>query len=540
MPEGMETPVSVVLVEDDPALANALTHALRAWSFEVTPARSGEEALGLLDGADVLITDVRLRGGMDGLGLLQEAKRRQPEVEVIVITGHAAMDTAVQCVRAGAFDLLLKPFETVELISSVNRALERQRLHTTAAIFESSRQLFLLNEPGDVAKTLAPWAGRALCADLGAVLVPDGASGLELISAYHRAGDGLAGPLLELARRIGLETQARILDASAARADERLTGIPGLETLGSILLFPMRSAGRVTAVLALQRLPGGPIFRPRDLLRASVLGTQALVALESYQLSRRYAAMERLAAMGEMAAGVAHEINNPMAFVRSNLKFVEDCLLELLGTVALLNEGRPADALNAWDAAGGPGLFSEVQFAVEEAVEGADRISALVRDMRQVSRRDPVAPHHTLLVEAMDSALRLAGGEIKTCRVSVEIPPSLAVDADPGRLSQAFLNVLVNAAQSMEGLPDAELRVQARLEAPFVYVDVIDQGGGVPPELQSRIFEPFFTTKRPGKGTGLGLPISRQTLHAHGGDLTFVSRPGDGTTFTFRLPVLAD
>lgn len=382
-----ESGVSIVLAEDDQALAYALKHLLQHAGFEVEVTATAEAALERLAAARVLITDVRLAGELDGLGLLQAAKVRRPDLEVIVVTGHVSVEVAVGCVRAGAFDLLLKPFPDGELLSSVNRALERQRLLT------------------------------------------------------------------------GAEVSAK-----------------------------------------------------------------------------RMAEMERLAAMGEMAAGVAHEINNPMAFVRSNLKFVEDCLLELLGTVALLNEGKPAEALNAWDAAGGSGLFAEVQYAIEEAVQGADRISALVRDMRQVSRRDDSPRERTPLHELVESAVRLGGGELRACHVSSDLPRGVEVEVDRGRMTQALVNVLLNAAQAMAQSATRTLTLRARAEGSWIYLDVADTGPGIAGEVQARIFEPFFSTKRPGRGTGLGLSIARQTVTAHGGELTFLSRPGLGTTFTFRLP----
>lgn len=237
------------------------------------------------------------------------------------------------------------------------------------------------------------------------------------------------------------------------------------------------------------------------------------------ELHNRLAFAERLASVGTLAAGVAHEINNPLAYVVANLGFLAE-------QFAREDLGRSApDALRQ---------------ALVEAREGVQRVQSIVRDLKTFSRTDdaPLAPVDVQRV--LTSALTLANNELRhRAQVVTEFRAIPPVDANESRLGQVFLNLLVNAAQS---LPEGEaehhtVRVVTSTSAlGCAQIDIHDTGAGIHPDLISRVFDPFFTTKPAGVGTGLGLPICHGIVTAFGGNIEIDSVPGKGTRVRVVLP----
>ncbi|AGC41556.1 sensory box histidine kinase/response regulator [Myxococcus stipitatus DSM 14675] len=255
---------------------------------------------------------------------------------------------------------------------------------------------------------------------------------------------------------------------------------------------------------------------------------------EQRQLQARLTLADRLASVGTLAAGIAHEINNPLAFVLSNLSFLSDEFRRHLppgeGAAALQARLRGEPDLGEWDD------------VLHEACEGAERVRQIVRQLKTFSRPDEerVSPLdvHTVL----ESVAMMAANEIRhraqLRREYGDIPP---VMANEGKLSQVFLNLVVNAAQAIpEGSAHRhEIRLATRRDGRSrVVVEVQDTGVGIPREVIDRIFDPFFTTKPVGVGTGLGLSICHSIIHGLGGEITVDSELGKGTTFRVALPTM--
>jgi len=228
---------------------------------------------------------------------------------------------------------------------------------------------------------------------------------------------------------------------------------------------------------------------------------------------------DRLTALGVLSAGVAHEINNPLAYVLLNLEYLKRELPK---------------------AAADPARIEGLMVRVQDACHGADRVASIVRDLRTFARGEETARQPVSLEAAIEAAVNIAYPEIRL-RATLErryqtVP---AVDGNAGRLEQVFLNLLLNAAQAFAA--DSEptenlIRVSLRTDGGQVVAEVLDNGPGIPPELLGRIFDPFFTTKPVGVGTGLGLPICRGIVQTHGGEITIDSKPDAGAIFTVRLP----
>jgi signal transduction histidine kinase len=234
---------------------------------------------------------------------------------------------------------------------------------------------------------------------------------------------------------------------------------------------------------------------------------------------RQRAQTEKLATVGRLAASVMHEINNPLAFVRSNLEFLRGEVLEQ----QLPEETR-----------------REMEEVFDETRTGVERIRQIVSDLKGFSRMDDEEPGECSLSDVVTDAARLAGLRLKNvAKLKVEIPAQLPeVYATRRRLAQVILNLLVNAGDALEEarVQGGEVRVTGLVEQGRVVLRVEDNGPGFPPEVLPRLFEAFFTTKDLEKGTGLGLAISREMVERFGGTLRAENRPEGGARLCLELP----
>lgn len=266
---------------------------------------------------------------------------------------------------------------------------------------------------------------------------------------------------------------------------------------------------------------------------------------ELQQTQSQIMQQEKMASIGQLAAGVAHEINNPMGFISSNLsslgKYMEKisvfntALLEAVestgdrDTLDKLNDLRKKMKIDF--------ILGDISGLLAESHDGAERVRRIVQDLKSFSHVDDVQCKPFSINECLISTLNMARNEIKyIADVEQEYDPDLPLlNCYPQQLNQVFMNILVNAAHAMEG--HGVITIKTMREADEVVVRISDTGKGIPPENLSRIFEPFFTTKEVGKGTGLGLSISYDIVKKHGGVITVESEVGIGTTFVIRLPL---
>jgi two-component system, cell cycle sensor histidine kinase and response regulator CckA len=262
-------------------------------------------------------------------------------------------------------------------------------------------------------------------------------------------------------------------------------------------------------------------------------GTLGMVrdVTEQKKLQEQLMVSDRMASVGTLAAGVAHEINNPLSAVLANLEIMDESLDQMLASDPATSVQRRTDA---W-------LLDEVKAPLADAREAADRVRFIVRDLKIFSR-SPKEEVKTVVdvQETMESALRMAWNEIRhRARLVKRYSPVPGVDANQARLGQVFLNLVVNAAQALEDgrAEQNEICVGTALEGDRVVIEVCDTGAGIPPEVVGRIFDPFFTTKEVGVGTGLGLAICMRIVTDMGGELTVTSEVGKGTRFRIALPV---
>jgi signal transduction histidine kinase len=269
-----------------------------------------------------------------------------------------------------------------------------------------------------------------------------------------------------------------------------------------------------------------------------------LVASEHRELQARLAQADRLTSLGTLAAGVAHEINNPLAYVLLNLGYVSDELPKLLakkdGTPSGLQDapsipGCGPRPVETWD-----DRVRELWLALDHARNGAERIRDIVRSLKTFSRPENETLAPLDVAQVLDATLAMVANEIRhRARLVKDYAQTSEVIANEARLGQVFLNLLLNAVQALpEGQPETnEIRVVLRAPASNrVIVEIHDNGVGIAPQVRGRIFEPFFTTKPIGIGTGLGLSICHGILTSLGGTLSVESEVGRGSVFRVDLP----
>jgi signal transduction histidine kinase len=337
------------------------------------------------------------------------------------------------------------------------------------------------------------------------------------LSTVHWPGEGLPGRALasglpqcivDLARAEGLSDRASVAEEAGLR---------------SAFAIPVPVHGEVRAVL--EFAASEPVARSERLMDVFAhIGRQLGRVAERSVLQDRLRQSQKLEAVGQLAAGLAHEINNPMSYVRSNLHVLRQEWESLRPKVEAGVEGAE---------------FEDFQALIDESLEGVDRTIAIVKDVREFSHFGGGAGpgvETVDLAELVDGAIRVAaarsGPDVDFERA---YGPSPRVVCHANQLRQVLVNLIVNAVQAVG--QSGRIRLVTGHEGPEAYVRVEDDGPGMSEETRERLFDPFFTTKPVGEGTGLGLYVSYEIVKSHGGNIVVHAEPGVGSSFEVRLPV---
>ena len=263
---------------------------------------------------------------------------------------------------------------------------------------------------------------------------------------------------------------------------------------------------------------------------------------------------EKMASLGQMVAGIAHEINTPLGYVRNNVEMMNSvfgqlgkALADYEGLMELMTADAPDEqAVNAQiervistrtELGGGTTLLDDTAALLKDTVFGVDQIKDLVVNLRNFSRLDQARVAEVSLNDCLDQTLMIARNVTKD-KVEIikrygSLPP---IRCSPSQINQVLLNIISNAAQAIEH-DHGRLLLKTETVPGWALISIQDNGKGIPPENLKKIFDPFFTTKSIGHGTGLGLSISFQIIQAHGGEIKVVSEVGRGTKFVIRIPL---
>ncbi|HEU4578415.1 MAG TPA: response regulator [Polyangiaceae bacterium] len=502
---------AVMVVEDEQLIAKDIADTLTKLGYDVTGTVSSAEAC--VESAetqrpDLVLMDIHLQGELDGIEAARLLRERF-DIPVVFLSAYADEGTVARAKLSAPLGYLLKPFRKSELRSAVEVGLFRHQME---------RQL----------RERERWFSTTLRAIGDAVVAVD-ATGQ--ISFMNRAAEKLIGRTESGAKGKPLQAVFRLLNEKTREPvpDPIQEALAGRE----VVRLPAN-----TSLLAGEReLPVEDSVAPIVDERGERLGAVIVMRdmTEDRRARQQIAAADRLASLGTVAAGIAHEINNPLTYILGNVSFLSE-ELERVGRMVqpLLPSHRQEDVAVALGRLGA--LISEVE-------EGASRVSRIVADLGLFGRREQEEREGDAIA-ALDWALRVSHTALsRVARVRRNLEPIPKVRGDEGRLGQVFLNMLLNAAHAMQdGDPSAnELSVSAALEPRAdgpaqVRITIKDTGSGMTADVLDRIFDPFFTTKPVGTGTGLGLSVCHGVVEELGGTIRVSSEPGRGSTFVVRLP----
>jgi signal transduction histidine kinase len=334
------------------------------------------------------------------------------------------------------------------------------------------------------------------------------------------------------------------------RPVQLLLGALEVSTLRLPCTADIGEAGR----LALGR-PGDAIYEPVVVLypdeQARILDIHVLLLAQAQLLRTVQVALvqsEKLASLGQLAAGVAHEVNNPLAYVINNVSILRrdvTGVLDILGTyrrgaaaLARVEPDLAAEADQKAEEQDLPYVLGNLAKVFDKTLDGLYRVRDIVKNLRDFARLEQSEIEEVDLNACLLSALELVKHEVKhrCIRVENRLQKLPMVSCHSRKINQVFLNLLMNAVQSCADQGGA-ITLRSRQEGEVVAIEIEDNGAGIKPEHLPRIFDPFFTTKPVGQGTGLGLSVSYGIVRDHGGSISVTSEPGVGSTFCVRLPV---
>ena len=544
----------VLVIDDKKDAVQLITESvLRPHGYSYTVVNNGQEGfrLALEKEPDLIITDLRTPR-MSGLEILETLQAEGRDIPVILMALHSSEETAVQAFRLGAKDYVIKPFKAEEMLKAIDRALAEKRLMSKEMedvdqqLRRRVKELNILYGIGksvtsllDLEKVLNRIVEAAVFvtgAEEGSLLLVDKDTGELYLRAARNLGEKFArGFRLKVEHSIAgqvIKTGKPVLESTQ---DEETLKVKTGYLVRSLVNVPLKAKDEVIGVLAVNNKVASNPFTDNDVHLLSALADYATIAIVNAQLyeeTKRWSEelerkveertqelraaqeqllqSEKLASIGQLAAGVAHEINNPMGVI---LGFAQGILKTLPEDDSLRN---PLTAME------------------KESL----RCKRIVQNLLDFARHSEPAPHLTNINELIDASCDLV--EHQTSLQNVKLvkgydPAWPSIMADHNQLQQVFINIMLNAYQAM---PDGgTLHVTTRTMGSELQVIFADTGTGIPPENLQNIFDPFFTTKEVGEGTGLGLSVSYGIVKAHGGDIEVESQVGKGTTFVIKLPL---
>lgn len=548
---------TILAIDDEAVIRLALTACLEDRGFRALEAPDGRQGLAIIrrERPDLVLVDLRMPD-MDGLAVLAAMKAEWPCIPVIVVSGAGVLDEAMEAVRLGAWDFVSKPVAELSLLGHViDKALEKARLlrenrlhqlHLEQAVQARTRELSEARERLDqqnlfLNTLLESLPNPIFYKDtrgrfLGCNPSMAGMLGLTLPEIIGRtSGELFPAPLAESMER----ADAELLRSLEPQSFEFELAVPDGQVILDGSAIPDGPGGTVRHFRA-----DKAVFKNRDGAVAGIVGVYADITARKRaekQAQEREAQLlqaDKMISLGIMASGVAHEINNPNNFIGINAPLLKDAWESVLEALDDHFQGDEEAMVGNLPYSR---LRQHVPNLTRGIIVGSDRIKTIVRDMKDfLSQKASGMENRVDIGVVLQTSLSMLSNVLakRTAHLRVVQGQDLPlVFGNPHRLEQVLINLLINAA---EALPDRAkaIVVETAFDAGrgLVLVRVRDEGCGIAPQHLPMIFDPFFTTKRESGGTGLGLGISRNIARAHGGDLSFTSRPGQGTTATLELP----
>lgn len=556
----------MVLIVDDTPMQVQMVHAAIAGNFglSVLTAGSGEEAMSLLaehEGeVDIVITDV-IMPGMSGMELMDKIYELQPDTPIILMTAYSNVDILIAAIKKKAFDLILKPIDQSILVQTIEKALKHKQLLDLEKNYLFTLQKSIEEKTNALqTKMFELEQSRAAQVAEHDELKKLFAKVTQIKQEWERTMDCISDMVLLVDNSGNIGRCNRSFRDFCGMSYQLLLGRNWKElfVLPPEIPFPSGSELFHTAsarwfvfsfypfIDTVTNSPRGTVITVIDTTERK----QTMAALEQayHDLKTTQAHIlqtEKMASIGQLAAGVAHEINNPIGFVTSNVNTLgkyqkrltsylseQDCFLtqvlspEQRGKLEVIRAEMKIDH-----------VLNDSEKLIGETLDGTERVRRIVMDLKTFSRTDEGDYQSADLIACIESAINIVWNELKYKITLVRdfgaIPP---IKCYPQKLNQVFVNLLVNASHAIK--ETGRVEISAHVLNDTVVLTFTDTGCGIPKEHLSHIFEPFFTTKEVGQGTGLGLSISYDIIKKHVGEISVTSEVGKGTSFFITLPLI--
>ncbi|MBN1484650.1 MAG: response regulator [Chloroflexia bacterium] len=526
----------ILVVDDEAAICEICTRGLQRYGYNVISTTSSLKALDIMhrEEFDLLLLDIRMPE-VDGLEVMRQVRKFSLDLAIVVMTGYASLEAAIEAVKQGASDFISKPFTLDNLRLAVSGALakrdlarERARCRTLIHLAQASEELASSLNPEALVRSALQTAMAETGAHRGSVMLHEpgrdilrlmGGEGLpsEVSQGYSVSWDeGVVGLVMRSGKSLLVENigeDPRLEGVNLARRDQY--------TNSSFLAVPIRGGGKVLGVLSLSEKYGEGRFQNSDMEAAGLLCNQLAIALEKARLfeeiQESYKRLQEVDRMkSEFINIAAHELRTPLSIIMGYSMMLRDELSD--------SQKEQAKAI----------------------VDSTFQLSRLVDDMTnlryleagEVSLTTQCLYLQDVIPEVVDRCRRLAESKRQDIYfvVSADLPP---VSADREKLELILSNLISNATKFTP--QDQQVCIRAEAHDRVALVVVEDTGPGIPTEEWEHIFEPFYqvedSLRREHSGMGLGLPIARELVHLHRGKIWVESQVGQGSQFFFTLPL---
>lgn len=533
----------ILIVDDEQAIRKLLTRYLEGAGYECHTAENAISAKEVLAAKtfDLLLCDLKMPGD-SGLELIRYAKKQYPETGRVMITGFGAPEIASEIMTVGVYGYIIKPVTQNVVLITVENALRHLRLdlHMHACKIEMEKNISQRTEK------------------------------LTAIMNNLNAGVIMVDPdmrIIEFNRK--MEQWFPEVSIGKATPCYHVLNFPqGKDICDNCPMVTTFQTGKVCeAAISISTVRGEREFR---IVTSPIIDKSGIVyagiglyedVTEKNLLERDLRQAQKLEVVGQLAAGIAHEINSPIQFIGDNISFLKDSFDDIASVLNIFEQlwqdltekgavpveigWQLSDAVEAADIAY---LWEEIPKTFTQSLDGVRRVEKIVRAMKDFSHPGSDEKTTVDINKMLESTITICRNEWKyVAEMETDFASHLPLSpCFSSEISQAFLNIIVNGAHAIGDVTESGSKGKGKIsirtsltENNFIQIRISDTGRGIPQEIQDRVFDPFFTTKARGKGTGQGLAIARRVvIDKHQGNLFFETENGRGTTFVIELPVV--
>ena len=532
--------INILIVDDEQSVSRLLARYLTEEGYACQTAASAATARELLsrNRFDLALCDLHMPGE-SGLDLIRHIKAQYPATGRVMVTSSSDSDITKEILDVGVYGYILKPFNRSTLLITVQNSLQHLRLDCDLQAYKKQ----LEQEVWERTERLSTIMDNL---NVGVILFSPDMTVLEMNRQVRLWFPNVVP---------GLQTTCYQLFPDPKK-QQPCTDCPVLDSF--------RQGKAVDAIRQITTWEGKRDFRivasPIHDMEGKILSGVGLYVdiTKRLILEQELRQAQKIEAIGQLAAGITHEINTPVQYVGHNLSFLKDAFADISGVLEISR--KVCATTNADGACDGDFcqtlkeaivtadinyLLDEIPKTISQGIEGIQRVEKIVRAMKEFFHPDSDEKINVNINELLESTLTISRNQWKyVANMETDFQEGLPlVPCLPGEINQVFLNIIVNAAHAIEDCTKAgaelgKIRISTRGKTDSVQIRISDTGGGIPESIQERIFEAFFTTKARGKGTGQGLAIARRVvIDKHQGSLTFATEPGKGTTFIIDLPL---